>query len=289
MLTSNRTITNTRIWLIRLALSLVVGILSGKEYCLAQPPRGEATPKVFEVPSLDFSWTKGPWKDDDKPFAAFRREINKLTGDGKLSDDMVAAYKRGAQGVHSTEPLSQFKWAYSSYCRQLMLHTPGQKRLSGTLEGLQRAKKADGTPQLSYTYCRQLYLQFLIGGNAFGPLRQAGERLLKINPHDYDVEFYQLGFLDRSVPGDLELYNKYMADMKRQHPSDPGLQEFIADSEYKHWFIISRKESDADRAIAAYESLLKMKGLPPDAAVYAHAQIAEIQRLKPKLKPRRRS
>ena len=264
-------------WIVLLSLPFCVLGWSQESFSQPQQPK-PLSQSVSNKPTFDWSWTKAQWKDNDNAFMHTRRALDKKAKDDQLTDALVQQYKdQATQGYKILDPLTQFRWAYAAYRLQILRHTPGQARMKGTLTALDRARDSKGTRQLSYNYSRLLYLNYMMDGLAFSPLKVVGERLLKVNPNDYEVKFFQIQLLNTRVAKDNALYQRYIADLQKQNPRDPALQSAIASREFKNWLITTKNKKDGLRAIQQYRKLVKMPEANAATRKFALERISTVE------------
>ncbi len=174
----------------------------------------------------DFTWMTAPWKDDDKPFIAIERSIDRLLKQGVNLKKRLPSYR--AQAIKNmARPEDPYRWAYAS----TKVTTPldfavgavpvvSPLRQDNLFEVLMRpaapderyyfddpnfkrvyATKGPGNgpmhlpiqlppPLHSYRYSRMLFISGIPRSrlNDVVKLRQLGDRLLQRNPHDAEVK-----------------------------------------------------------------------------------------------------
>lgn len=231
-----------------------------------------------EAGYMDFKWASESWKDDDKPFERAKQEIDTLARSGKLNDSVVNRRKAVASDRLRRDPLSQFKWVYSAYRLQVATHTPGRKRIQGNMDALTRARDLDGSLHCSFTYCRQVFLAFMMEGYWFQELRPASKRILSRNQKDFEVMFFHVMLLDRYSSKDSAEWVRYVTQLRRHNPNDTSLQVHIADKAYQYWRLRSKVNKDGQSAIGEYEKLLKMANLSSKRRSWATGRVALIKK-----------
>lgn len=213
-----------------------------------------------------YAWARAPWTGDDKPYQQIQKETDIALTSGLPVDNLLQQNKILAK-QKPDDPQAQFGWAYVAW---KAINTPrspydwqvSTKKIYGVLTQAPSPK--------SYTYTR---LQYLVARHS-PDLTGVGERLLEHTPNDEEVMFrlcddYIEMFssisgrthtktVDSIAKGRaLALANKLIDDK----PTSAKYYSMLAAVYVSAWEI-SRNPDDAAKALAAYQTYLKLA--PPD-------------------------
>lgn len=195
-------------------------------------------------------WATAPWQGGDKPYQQIEASVDRLFASSSVSTTLLQTYQNTADQNHS-DPQAQFRWAYASY-RAREATPPIVQRQSVGLGALERA-----TFPGSYRYAR---LCFLVG-TQFGPnpyLKDAGQRLLRRGPNDYDVEYSLARSFDPTrSPQATHLALSYAQDLLKKKPNDARSYSALGGIYYYLW-LVKHDKADGERAVQAYQHYLTL-------------------------------
>ena len=224
----------------------------------------------------DFSWTREAWTGDDKPYQQARTEIEGQFIDAKNPELLLQNYKTDAlKSPHDT--LAQFRWACAAYTyasKKTVKDEVGFRILPSVILAL-----ASVPSPHTYDYDR---LRFLIQSFAIVvpyQLKSIAERLLKKNPEDALVKYALAALLNNSNNSrDRVMAMVYAQQLVNKYPKDAKYYSLLAGFAYTTWFR-SKTQTDANKAIAAYQRYLDIAG--PDELFRENAQfyVKDIQQM----------
>ena len=242
-------------------------LFSGALFCLllAVPSDGQKAGMKKETPYYmrpQFAWTQDAWTADEKPFQSARVALVMAQQQHK---DMLALAKQYGLAAKKkpSDALTAFKWGYAVWLAyNYGINTAANAELFDACNALERTPSPH-----SYQYDRLRYL--IDACNSRRGVKELGERLLKRNPNDFYVIYYQIDLLTPGlVAADkkeaFDLCNKIIHD----YPKDANGYERMA-SVYQRLWWVSANKSDAQMTIDYYrkgETLLPANN--PNRAKY---------------------
>lgn len=209
------------------------------------------SPPSAQWSANEWTWTKEKWDGDEKPYKKARLEIDRAIQEGRDLDTLLEKYKKNAS-KNATDPLLQFRWAYSAYKSA----AKAGNNAAAKLQGVEFALKRANSPQ-TYEYAR---LRFLVVARTtpYHRLKEVGERLLKRNSKDDEVKFYLVSVLDPGLYASEKAQALQLAqELIRSQPKRPSSYSVLANTYLAIWSK-SKSPDDAHKAISAYRQFLQV-------------------------------
>lgn len=279
-------------------LGLVLLPLLGKAVAAPIPPSPQTLPTTADMVRAQWAWSQQKWTDKDAPYLSQRNRIAALYRLKKVGPTQIKAAKSRSL-AYPNDSVARFAWAYTAYCYSLLQ----PDRSSGYMAQVSQAMALRPDPDApfgtafvgpktpnSYQYAR---LRFLVacspGGSAgfsYGNGRyliQLGERLLKRDPNDQGVKYFQITNLRTGSPADERKAIQYAQDLVKANPQDSASYinlGFI----YQRWSwdrqsrFLPRSQA-AQLAIAAYKKALEVDRTPGKWRQSTQNNIALLQKL----------
>jgi tetratricopeptide (TPR) repeat protein len=251
------------------AAVILGGLLFGTTAAAAPQQSGKsaAKPAPFSAnwQPTDFSWTEGKWTDSDAPYLAVKQELL-----GKIQSGTSAR-----QIAESLEPklsaaspaLDRFRYAYAvAYARGMKQWPEAEAQKKGKYAVYLLAAKP--FPR-AYEYIR---LRFFLEVHALpnAKLIPLGKRLLAAKPNDASIQGRYVNLLTFSPRTEDRREAVRVADeLLRKNPNVPDNHARLGGAYWGLWQQ-TRKREDGQKAIAAYQSYLKVA--PPTEPFRAEAQ-----------------
>ena len=176
---------------------------------------------------------------DDADYRAIRKEIESAFANTnpKLSHvDVINIYKKKYFSTFSKKPdkiaLYGFGWLYASYYReQLESHHPTPEMR----EAIRNVAQMPIPAVYDYVRLRFIIQQMVQRDES---LRLLGERLLKMNPHDFGVEYQLARMTDPSKSTkDRELSINYIEDLVKVNPDRSSAWAIYSHSYHTIWIV----------------------------------------------------
>lgn len=236
-------------------------------FCLlfVAPIYGQKAPpkkQIPYVPHTQFAWTQEAWTADEKPFQSVRVAL--VMAQQQHKNMLAQAKQYGATAKKKpNDALAVFKWGYAAW---LASNYGTNHAANAELFDANNALTKTPSPH-SYQYDRLRYL--IDACDSQRGVKELGERLIKRNPNDFYVVYYQIDLLTPGlVAADkkeaFDLCNKIIHD----YPKDANGYERLA-SVYQRLWWVSANKTDAQMTIDYYrkgETLLPANN--PNRAKY---------------------
>ena len=235
--------------------------------CLIPPthaarPLGHATEHVSE-----WSWLTEKWNGDDRPYLHTVAGIDKISNRKTLLSLLKTYQRQQAQQPQSA--LALFRLAlvvYNLASEPTVSYAEGYQELG--IEKINIAFQQVPSPR-TYSYAR---LRFLIASYIMpiDLLKTVGERLLKHNPTDSDVQFYLVrNHTAASQASERARGIACAQDLVRKFPARAAFYSLLGFVYHASW-IYTHSKSDALKAVSAYRRYLDLA--PADATFRTGAQ-----------------
>jgi len=205
------------------------------------------------------------WTGDEKPFLDIQREMDEAIAQGQSAKTLASDAKAAA--VQSPQDAqAQFRWAYAAL--KAVPSISEKEDDARGLHGIAQAMWKAESPR-SYQYDRLLFLieTFFVTARELRPL---GERLLDHNPNDLKVIARFVWMLKiGQEPQETQRALKYTQQLIKSEPNNPRYLAMLGDVYY--WTTTgTRRRSDADKTVAAYQRYLKVA--PADDSYRSNAK-----------------
>ena len=233
--------TSVRPFIIGLVFALVTAL---PQRCLAQklPAYLEST-----------YWMREKWVGDDKPYQDVTKSIDAAVAHGKSPETLAAEYYQAYQ-KNKYDQMTVFRLAYASLA--------AVRKNSSFTSHPEWTAACNAMPSVpsphTYEFDR---LHFLVDSRELGApttYLDAGLRLLKRNPNDFDVKFETVEMTEPALdPKQRRLAFQFVADLKKMTPGNyklVGLEGFIYDIS----FLERQRPDDARGLIRLYTQFLKV-------------------------------
>lgn len=232
---------------------------------------GNDKPNNYQ-PSKDNSWLQENLSGNDVPFKSIRTEIN----EGLQTKQLTLADIKKYQVVAENNPQnaeSIFRFAYANYMAQKVPSIHVDYVVSSGLF-------AYAVSPNTYNYTR---LRFLIAANANPSLqfRSLGEKLLRKNHKDYDVQYILIRCLEQSKSKvDIDRALLLAKNLIHTYPDKSSAYSGLGGIYFTSWYT-SRNPSDGAKAIAAYQQYLRIASNDDAWRPQAHIMINYIKNHSP--------
>lgn len=231
----------------------ILAMLVLAAYVSATAKAGEKNQNEAATPS--FAVTK-EWPISNKPFRGIKEEIDSQIKKGKNPDELVEGAKSAF--IKDKSPLALFRWAYAAQ-KSALAPQPArpfdEAKITDVYEVMQES--ANGKAYQAYDFIR---LYYLLGTEVEPPVStlQLGEKLLRFQPNDIDVESQQVNLLMLTgVPANLAKAVIYAKDLIRRDPTDANAYASLAGVYYTQWLVLNSK-AYAKKAAAEYQEYLRL-------------------------------
>jgi len=203
----------------------------------------------------DWGWTKAVWPKTNDVYLNIRLKLDNELAAHKDTDALTLKYARYA-GQHPHDPQSLYRWGYVTFALATQRGSGPESR-KNKLQDVREAFPFARVPN-SFEYSR---LRFLVYAQNYGfqQLVPLGERLLRQQPNDFDVNYYLVVCLnnyDRDSPNQQKAL-LYTQKLIRQKPNVPSVYALLGAVYYRLWFY-TREKKYADNAIIAYQKYLQI-------------------------------
>jgi tetratricopeptide (TPR) repeat protein len=221
---------------------------------LVLPNFAEAKPasdKIESQPMVShWRWTEEKWNGDELGYQKLRATIDNNREVGKLTLEALEKYKVLYE-KKPEDPLGLFQWTYASF-QATQSNPPIIQKQIITPYIFDKV-----TSPRTYEYDR---LRFLVAVH-YSPdshLQGIGERLLQHTPDDYDVEYYLIQCY-KPEHSSLEMQKaiSLAQDLIKSAPQRPGSYSALGGIYFRSW-MLSHQIEDADKAVSAYQSYLRL-------------------------------
>lgn len=204
---------------------------------------------------IAFAWTSQAWTGDDQPYQRIRSEIDQAIAQKKNPDRLMQQYGLLAQ-KNPADPQAQFRWGCAAFAAAMQ---PSVSDIEGTGKLIGPRSALDHAPSpKTYEYNRLRYLMAAYS-SPVPHLKALGDRLLRRDPTDDVVLFFQGGILNYSqLPADRQRARAYAENYLRRFPKKPGPYSLLASIHYRDAFL-NHSSIDADKAITAYRRYLELE------------------------------
>ena len=239
-------------------LIALIGLGFGANVAFSQTSDLSLPHKAGSASVTEFSnerWLIDPWTGNDKPYKAVRNAIDQAFAKRRITPGTIESYRSRAD-KRPTDPVAQFRWAYTSYTAAQQYPPVPQKIIVG-LYPLENVKFPG-----SYEFAR---LCFLVGTRfPNSRLEPFGERLLKRNPKDYEVQYRTLRSFDPTVsPAAKQKALFFLHNLMQLKPNDPSSFGEIGNVYYYIWSRGHDPEAK-QRALEGYNQYLKYPQIGQD-------------------------
>ena len=214
-------------------------------FAFVTPVLGQKAGMKKETPYYmrpQFAWTQDAWTADEKPFQSARVALVMAQQQHK---DMLALAKQygAAAKKRPNDALAVFKWGCAAWLAyNYGLNTAANAALFEAYNALERTPSPH-----SYQYDRLRYL--IDACNSRRGVKELGERLLKRNPNDFYVIYYQIGITYGSLSDtDNQRALELSKLLIQKYPKNPTGYE-RAGTTYEGLWWCNKKKSDAQTAI----------------------------------------
>ena len=242
--------------------------------------------------AAQWQWTQAPWDASDKPFIAIRKRIDEAVAKGQKPEVLARRFKELARmsapgapkfKIFKRDAKAQFAFGYSSYLAWQAIRLQNNRRGRLALVDVPFALEQPPFPR-SYQYAR---LMFIVASISFQDqrLRWAGERLLKRNPNDYEVNKGLINVLiDTTLLKEPERtqINRLFSKLLRRNPKDRLTWSAVGFFYYLRSRQTNRVE-DVEKASNGYKRYLSLAPKTDEFRKTAKSYIAELEKRKKEL------
>lgn len=205
------------------------------------------------------AWTDEPWTGDSRPYTAIRHAVDNATVRNQLSLKLAQQYAESARSK-PRNPQAQFKAAYAAFrayrterVRVRTVAPPYQQLLQQASHALSQVP----SPR-TYEFYR---LRFLVEASRFPDpaLKQAGRRLMRANSKDAVARmgFIVIASYMPTNMGERQEVLRAAQELQRLDPKNPSYYTALGTA-YGTMFDLTKNPADADNAIAAYQTYLRL-------------------------------
>lgn len=194
-------------------------------------------------------WLVEPWSGNDRCFLQQTRTIGNLAGS---LDRLTAAVSQRRQSfTKRRDALSLYGWGYAAYTAAKQARRADREQFSEIVRAMEQVP----SPK-SYSFTR---LRFLISASLMPLpyLRGVGERLLTRKANDTDVKYCLINVYYLGNSGEREKALRYVADLIAVAPQRPSFRACAGSTYFRLW-LLSKKHSDAEQALAHYHKYLEL-------------------------------
>ena len=243
---------------------------------VAQSPFRSVSPYERSI-----AWSKVAW-DADKPYYQARKNIDAQIAAGASPETLAQKFERPMQ-LNNT--LVQFKWAYAKY--EAARKTKFQGHDLQTIKERLQFGSEQKAPH-SAEFARLMFLTYSRFGT-WENLADAGQRLVKKFPSDFEIKWFALKSLNPGRhPELLPVALSYARDLKKRQPNKRGINLLVPNIYMNIWYWNQTKKDGIRASNALKDFLLKApKGDP--GIIDAQAQIKTIRLLQPILDQKKKT
>ena len=204
--------------------------------------------KTPVIPQQGISWLTDTWSGNDLPFKRSRIEIDKASH----SKQLTAAALKTYQALAEKEPENAqavFNWAYANYIAEKDPAVQGNIVVSSGVFAYAASPK-------TYNYTR---IRFLIAtrDKPSPQLYSLGERLLRKNNQDYDVQYSLVQCLALAVSkSEMKRAVLLAKSLIRSYPTKPSAYASLGGIYFNAWYT-RRNPLDGVAAVTAYQKYLQ--------------------------------
>ncbi len=225
-----------------------------------------------------WAWTREEWTANDAPYRNTMTEIDFVARAHKDMAALASQYQAQAKSKpyqYPYSPTAQFRWAYATY-----LAGNNDARYINTSD---YTKAWDSLGYCfavhSYTYDRLHFL--MMTTDATGPeLTFIGDRLIRRDPHDYEVKYRYVTRLMNAHISNQEWHRAlaYCQDLHTLRPSDP--RYLLAYAAIYNGAKAATGDSQAQAEVIGYYQKFLNEAQPNDPnRRYAETQITLLKKL----------
>ena len=224
-----------------------------------------------------YEWMNADWTASDQPYTKIRDDIDAAIASGESPEDMLRNVE--ANYPRSISPASVFALGYAGGLAERLLDN-GTASYNDAIDQCNWASdQIFYQPNLYPHTFNFVRLAFVDCGNiGNGVLKNVGENLLKLHPHDQPVKDALIVVLSES--GDrasLNYANKLAEERLASYPQDFGSYKRLAVVEFAE-YVATHDVTYARAAISSYQhATLLAQSFPGNRADYAD-RIAFIQK-----------
>ncbi len=228
----------------------------------------QSAPVIQHIP-VDATWGTETWSDNNKSYIAARKVIDNDFSHDRVTltylSDLEASWER-----NESDPLRVFRWAYAHH-RARGLHPPLLLNIFFPDSFFNQAPAPH-----SYQYTRVRFLSKMDFGR-YRELMPVGQRLLKKDPNDFDVEYAYANCFGESLSPEQKIAALAYADqLIQKYPAKPSVYA-VKGGVYLSYWIDHRNRQDAVKAIKWYQQYLKLAPANYEWRKHAESTIALLQ------------
>ena len=248
----------------KVTLICCIALMAGSAWGQKASTLSTASGRV-DLPAAQWQWTQESWRNDNRPYAQARAEIDQAIAHGTAPQTLADRYKVRAVQLYKSQPapssalLAVFRWGYAAW--KVATSTRHRAERSRSLTGVYQALEATAFPN-AYDPARLKFLIDYLKLPPYDPLRYAGARLVKLNGSDYDVKYAYTRIIVRTAaPEDVKEASLYAQQLVTMAPEKPNVYSLQGGVYLFSWHYLHNK-ADGDKAVAAFQTFLRLT--PPD-------------------------
>jgi len=209
------------------------------------------------LPNIPTEWITAKWTDDEAAYLKIRQQIDARP---TLTVDEVNGFLREAQ--RTNDPKSTFRWVYAYYIAQKTFHLFHY----GGVGPIMFMKC-----QWPNNYqCARIRFIVSVEYRTFANLIPMGQRLMKRDPKDYDVEFAYADLLTHQADDPKSLASAIVVAQQivKQNKTKASAYSLLADTHFGR-YLYTESTDDIQPAIDNYKIYLALTR--PDDTFRSHA------------------